>query len=321
MPSIVTIGFSSHRIEVIPFAKRLMNDHEVIIIEEAPNPQFQKMLRGTISVNEYLHEGDMEFPEFSLRMYRLLKGLHRKGKKILQIEPYMERLMNIYEMFYAGKKPSDVLKIPGLRKVYEAEKRATAALIHFYASSMGKSFPGVVEAVKSFARADAERFRLRDTLRAEAIAKTQYEHTKVFIEAGAIHGYLEKVLKEKLGKRCKIRSAYLLSPVVKKLTGKEQVIPPGDLLTSLYIFHKETDEDYQTLQAARSLIYIKILEKEEMIPTPSEKTPHTKDEIRATELSSRFTLEQCRELYEKIRFLNRTEALEVVQDYVNRSRG
>jgi hypothetical protein len=33
--SAITIGFSSHRIEVIPFAKRLMESHDVIMTEEA----------------------------------------------------------------------------------------------------------------------------------------------------------------------------------------------------------------------------------------------------------------------------------------------
>jgi hypothetical protein len=31
----ITIGFSSHRIEVIAFARRLMESHNVIITEEA----------------------------------------------------------------------------------------------------------------------------------------------------------------------------------------------------------------------------------------------------------------------------------------------
>ena len=34
-PSLITIGFSSHRIEMISFAKRLMKEHDVIITEEA----------------------------------------------------------------------------------------------------------------------------------------------------------------------------------------------------------------------------------------------------------------------------------------------
>lgn len=60
MPPTITIGFSSHRIEVIPFARKLMNTHDVIIIEEAPNPKFIDMLKGTIAIDEYLGERDAE---------------------------------------------------------------------------------------------------------------------------------------------------------------------------------------------------------------------------------------------------------------------
>ncbi len=142
--SFITIGFSSHRIEVIPFAKRLMEDHDVIITEEAPDPKFLAMLNKKISIVEYLSDSDSGFPEFSRRMYKLLRDLHRKGRVILQIEPYMEKLMNIHEMFFNGKQPSDVLRIPGLREVYEAEKNATGALLHFYESSMRNSFQNVI---------------------------------------------------------------------------------------------------------------------------------------------------------------------------------
>jgi hypothetical protein len=317
----MTIGFSSHRIEVIPFAKRLMNDHDVIIVEEAPNPRFKDMLNKKISIDEYLSEVDSGFPEFSRRMYQLLRGFYQSGKKILQIEPYIERLMRIHEMFFEGKDPSDVLKIPEMREVYETEKKATGTLLHFYESSISKSFAEIIKAVKNFARTDAERFRLRDTMRAEAIAKVLPEDgsKEVYIEAGGVHTYLERVLRKRLRGKWKIKTEFLLEPVVKKLTGKKQVIAPGDILTEHYIFQRKDKKELETLQAARALIYIQILEKEEMVPTRAEKTPHVKDEIRAIELANQFTLEQCEEIYKNIRFLDRQKALEIIQNYLNLS--
>jgi hypothetical protein len=314
---LITIGFSSHRIESLPFVRKLMEDHNLIIIEEALNPRFADMLNKKITIDECLDEEDMQFPEFSRRMYKLLQESHLVGKKILQVEPYMERLMNIYKMFSEGKEPSDVLKIPETGEVYEAEKRATGALLYFYESSIRNSFPETIEAVKRFARADADRFRLRDKMRAEAIVKILPEDKKVYVEAGSMHIYLEKTLRQILEKRWRIRTKFSLEPVVKKLTGKKQVMPPGDLLTAHYIFCKKNNKKFENLQAARSLIYIKILKKEEMTPSKVEKTPHTKDEIRAIELAGKFTLTQCEELYKKIRFRNRHQALEIVQNYIS----
>lgn len=317
--SLITIGFSSHRMEVIPFAKRLMGNHDVIIIEEAPNPKFITMLKKEISIDEYLSEIDSGFPEFSRRIYKLLRWFYQRGKEILQIEPYMEQLMHIHNMFFKGKEPSDVLKIPGMREVYKAEREATGALLRFYEFSMGNSFQKVIEAVKNFARADAERFRLRDTMRAKAIAEVLPGNKMVYVEAGAVHTYLERALRQTLEKKWLIKSEFLLESVVTKLTGGKQVIAPGDILTEHYILRRKTNDEFETFQAARALVYIQLLEKEEMSPSRSEKTPHIKDEIRAIALVNKLTLTQCEELYRKIRFRDRHQAMEIIQDYISSS--
>jgi hypothetical protein len=98
-----------------------------------------------------------------------------------------------------------------------------------------------------------------------------------------------------------------------------QVLAPGDILTGHYISRKRRNDKCESLLAARSLIYIQLLEKEEMIPFRSEKTPHIKDEIRATEIVNKLSLEQCEELYKKIRFKNRKQALEIIQEYISSS--
>lgn len=83
------------------------------------------------------------------------------------------------------------------------------------------------------------------------------------------------------------------------------------------IFHaKKREDDFEALLAARSLLYIQLLEKEEMIPSRGEKTPHMKDEIRATEIVNKLSFVQYEELYKKIRFKNRQHALQIIKDYL-----
>lgn len=313
--SVITIAFSSHRAESIPFAKKLMEDHDFIILEEAPNPRFTDMLNKKISIDAYVRDEETEFPEFSRRYYKALRELYKKGKKILQIEPYMEQLMHIHSLFSEGKKPNDILMIKGLSKVYETERKVTAALLYFYETSLRNIFQKAVEAVKNFARADAERFRLRDTMRAKAISKTLVDDNKVYIEAGGIHVYLEKSLKKIPGEIYHIKTVFLLEPIIKKLIGKKEVFGPGDHLTINYILNKKMNNNYETLLAARSLIYIKLLIKEEMLPSKKEKIPHIKDEIMANELVKGLTIAQCEELFKKIRFKNRQGTLETLYRY------
>jgi Mor family transcriptional regulator len=315
--SFITIGFSSHRIETLNSVKRLMKEHDVIITEEAQNPCFIDMLNKKISIKEYIREEYLTFPKFSQRYYMILRSLNRDGKVILQIEPFIERLIQIYKMFSDGKRPKDVMKNSSLKTVYRVEKKTTAALLDFYESSLKDSFPYVVEAVMRFAQADAEKFRIRDSMRAEAIAKIITkditENKRVYVEAGGIHIFLEKMLKQQMKKRRHIRAVSLQGPLIKKMTGRSSFLPPGDLLTIHYILKKRKNEPFERLQAGRSLIYIKLLKKEEMLPTRQVRAPHLEDAIKVNEVVSRLSLKQCEEIYKKIRFQKREEALQTME--------
>lgn len=312
MQGLLTIGFTSHRIEIIPFISDLIKTHDLVIIEEAPNQKFVEMLRKDISIGEYISEAYMDFPIFCRHFYRILMEYRQRGKEILQVDPYMERLFQIYEMFSKGREPMDVINTPALKSVYEVESKASGVLIDFYESTLIKPFHKVVDAVKRFARADAERFRLRDEMRAEAIKDILPKGKRVFIEAGAIHLYLEKCLRDILGDEYLIESKSLLEPLVMELTGQRQAAAPGDTLTLCHIFGREMEEGLEDLLAARSLIYIKIVEKKEMMPIATEQFPHLRDEINAIGLAGNLTLSQCEELYYRIRFKDRMEALRIV---------
>jgi len=56
---LVTVGLSSHRLEVLPEARREMENHEAIILEEAPEPDFPAMLAGKLDIDEYLADKDL----------------------------------------------------------------------------------------------------------------------------------------------------------------------------------------------------------------------------------------------------------------------
>jgi len=312
----LTIGYTSHSLETISASKRLMEDHDLIITEEAPAPGFSLMLNKRIPIKTYIEEEHLEFPRFSKRYFMLLRVLHSNGKKILQVEPYMERLLRIYTMFSDGKNPSDVEKTPALRKVYEAEKRTTAALLSFYERSMSAPFPSVLEAVRRFAKADADKFRLRDSLRANSIAAVvKKEHKRIFIETGSIHVYLERELRRKLKRVCEIDAVNLLEEHIRYLTGKSTFFPPGDVLTLHYIMRKKERRDYETLLAAQSILYSKLLKKEEVFPSGKSRMPHLEDKIEITALVDNLTVQECEVLFKRIRFLTREKALEIVREY------
>jgi hypothetical protein len=91
----ITLAFSPHRIETLPLAVRRMRRHEAIILEEPEHPGLAPMLQKKLSIDEYLLETDVGFPRFARRSCQLLRELYAEGKEILQIDPFMDRLLEI----------------------------------------------------------------------------------------------------------------------------------------------------------------------------------------------------------------------------------
>jgi len=311
----ITIGFSSHHAEVLPYARRQMKQHQTIALEEPPAPEFAEMLNGRLSIDEYLMTLDSGFPEFQRLMCVLLRELHSEGRQIIQIEPYLEILLQIHETLAGGKTPKDIVKNPKLVGVYEAEKRATGALITFYEHSMKAPFGEVIKAVKGFARADADRLVMRERLRAHAIGSLASDDRDIYVEAGYIHYPLFHYLRRVVGSFQRIRVVYLLAPVVRRLEGRRRNMGPGDILTLHYALHGRLAENTEDLLAARSLVYIKLLQKDELIPGESD-APHSEDEVSVNRAVDRLSVEDCRTLFDGIRLLNREDALRVVQAYL-----
>jgi len=316
MTPVVTVCFTSHRAETIPFALPFMEQHDVIVLEEAPNENLLPLLKKKMSVDTYILEEGFEFPEFSKRYYRLLRSLHARGKEIVQVEPYLERLICIHTLFAEGKQPSDIEQSPSLNIVYRAEREATRALFRYYEASMTAPFDEVIESVRNFATSDAVRFRIRDTMRAHAIAHLVRDEKKYYIETGGIHRFLVKILRNLCRGRWTMRVETLMTPEYERLTGQQDVLAPGDILTLHYVFGKRENVSFERLLAARSLIYIMLLEKNEMLPSRAVRAPHLENEIAVTRFVNRLSLSQCRELFETMRSHSRREALEIAASHL-----
>jgi hypothetical protein len=317
---LVTIGLSSHRLESLPYAFKEMGKHEAIILEEAPEPDFPLLLAGALTIDAYLMDKDTEFPEFTGKQLEMLKELHGQGKGIFQVEPYLERLIQIHELLAEGLARPEVEKRPGLEAVYEAEARTSAALLTFYTRAHHASFSRVLAAVQDFARADAVRFRLRDDLRAQALVAHLNSFASLYVEAGHIHLFLVNRLRCLLAGQARVRPTFLLASSSLKELGRPRPLGPGDLLTLRYIFNTPLEKEQERLLAARSLIYIKLLAKDELAPTADHPTPHTADEIQAHRLTAALSFQDCEKLYPEIRRLPPEDSVEVVRRYLtNRS--
>ena len=312
----ITIGLSVHRPEMIPYIADLMRQHDAIFLEEPSAKGFRQMLDGELDVDDYLRQLDMEYPIFSRDMCYLLRELKAEGKTILQVEPFLEILLSIHEFFADGHRPTDLEKSSAHYPVYLAERNATKALLAYYKTVMNGSFDESIAAVQQFARMDAARFRLRDSLRAQEIGSMAEKYSSSFVEAGVIHYPLWKLLRQQVKRSMQVRLRFLADNVLKAKGEKGHLYGPGDQLTLLYIFHPGAIETARyELLAARSIIFSKIIAKEELT-SDMHSFPHLCDELACIRITNQLNLDDCRLLFPNVRRAKSTEARKIVCEYM-----
>jgi hypothetical protein len=101
-----------------------------------------------------------------------------------------------------------------------------------------------------------------------------------------------------------------MESVYKQLSGKRHIFSPGDILTLHYIFHPQLESPLLDILASRSLIYNKLLEKDEMINS-LDSNPHTRNEVETIDKVNALTWDDCKYLFSQIRMVSSTKAREI----------
>ena len=52
----ITVALSSHRVETLTFAERLLRGHDLVLLEEPPDELFGAMLSAAIGIDAYVDE-------------------------------------------------------------------------------------------------------------------------------------------------------------------------------------------------------------------------------------------------------------------------
>ena len=323
----ITIVFSPHWIEAIPFMKKKMEESDAIVLEEPSNKFFERMLDGLLAPDDYVYKISEEtyvsvpaFPKFTERLCEVLRELRSKGKKIFQVEPYFDALERIYELIDSRGKESikDILRDPVLGSVYRAEKDAYVALYTYYIT-FSSSFDAAVESVREYAKADSRRIKLRLDMRSRRIAELVELGElkgKIYVEAGDIHQPLQDLLRDRIDGQ--IDSCFALEKPSLEISGGEMRFPqpPGDILTLMY-YRGERDLEKERLLAARSIIKIILQEREkEKVPSEKEPFPHLAERIFLIKLVNKLDYDGCRELFYKIRGIPREKAKKIAREFV-----
>ncbi len=301
----VVVVLTSHRVEFLPMLRDEAISAEIIVLEEPTNENLYRLFRNEITLEEYVRGLDTSFPLYTYFLSDLLKNLHQMGKRIYQIEPYLETIQKIQRSIEEGMF-SEVIKDAETEKIRLIEKKAFGAFIDYQEAFMSGDFDRLVEKTIEFSRADAERFKFRDSLRLrkigefiESIKKEEDDPAlKLMIEAGSIHTSLPDSLEKALDMDY-VRSINLKEEAAKKI-GVEFMNNPGTRLTEIFIKGIRLRKDKLETLAARSLVYISKISPEEMLPEGENRFPHLMEELRVTKEVEKMDYNACREEFQRI---------------------
>jgi hypothetical protein len=236
------------------------------------------------------------------------------------VEPFLEILLGIHQFFAEGHGPAELNKDSVQYPVYLAERNATKALLEYYQTAMTGSFEDTIGAVKQFARMDAARFRLRDSLRAQELNLNVGKFSSSYVEAGVIHYPLWRLLRKQTLQPKKVQIMHLADEALKTMGDKGHLYGPGDQLTLLYVFHPGlATTRRETLLAARSIIFSKINEKEELTDDIS-RFPHLRDELTCIRTTQQLDLDDCRRIFPLVRRAKSSDARQLVARHLAASR-
>jgi len=130
------------------------------------------------------------------------------------------------------------------------------------------------------------------------------------VESGEIHIALFKELRKRLNSEVSIKPYFVMESVYKQLSGKRHIFSPGDILTLHYVFHPQMESPLLDILASRSLIYNKLLEKDEMINS-LDSNPHTRNEVETINKVNALSWDDCKYLFSKIRMVSSTKARQI----------
>jgi len=217
-------------------------------------------------------------------------------------------LEQIYEYISSGedlgKEPSkivdELLTNERLKEVYICERMHYKSLLNYY-TIVNKGFDDAVKAMIKFSRVDAYKILVRDRLRSEVIYKyiSKHDGEKVVIEAGDVHiplyGYISKLYGYK-----SVKPVHILHRASKKL-GLKVFNRLSVQLTLIHLYQKSCDPYYERLLAARNVVRMMLISKDELVPTPLNPYPRLTQEAAIHQYISRLGYEECRREYYRLR--------------------
>lgn len=286
--------FSFHS---LPFLEKFKeeirkNKPDIIVTEERPDPRFELMVEGRITIVEYMQGYVYPYPEYSINFYELLRKLHKDGVKV-----------------------KGLLPILASRTTYSQEREAGERMAR---SIHDGNFKSAVDAMLDIITVYSEPLRLADEMRAREISKKvkSGEWTdNILVETGAGHTRVKNILKKELegSQGISITSVYPVRESVEGIfrKGVIDVYRPSDELTRLYLYGKKPSEEMKRLLGARAVIHNLIIDispqnfKQDLI-------------YRATSIVNHLSYDESEKMFGEIIKMDKEMAFKYVDTYLKK---
>lgn len=291
----ITAALTSHRVEMLKHLEQEARKNQALILEEPEDSGLYQLLEGKLDVEDYISRINTTFPVFTGKYLNLLKNLYNEGSEIVQIDPYSQNLEQIHRAIEEDR--LDELQGKDIDTVKKVERKVTYTWLKYHQEFLEQNFDEIVKGTTLFAKADAQRFRTKDIMRAKHIARNLGSNESVLVEAGRMHFLLPELLKKMVNSS--VETVDLVEKTARSCN-LELVENPGNVLTEKYILDEELSGDEAKLMAAQGLIYISLIKKEELLPTDEYPCPHLLDEIEVAEYANSLSYQQCKEEFERI---------------------
>lgn len=300
MKSKIIIVLTPPRIEFLKHLDEVVfkNKCKFFLIETPEIDSFYDYLLGRITVDDFLLDIELEYPEFTKELHILAKKIFDNYKiSVIPVDPYakISQEVKIAAFF---KKLNEVLRDLLSKYIAILELRISQVLRDYYLAQARKDFDKLVELTVKFAKLDAQRIKFRCELRARKIAeliKSGMLHGLIIIHTYHLHDILVRYLQEKL-KDVEIEVINLQKIVLNKL-GISMPTHPGRELTLRYVYGEKIDPEEERLLGARSVLYVRLIPKHELRPSNEIEYPHTLKDLEILSFVNRLSYDECKSYF------------------------
>jgi hypothetical protein len=311
----IVFFFEHHTLPSLKLFKEYVetNKPDILVLEQGKDDKFEQMLEGKIGVAEYLKGGYYVHREYLKELFPFLKKLRKEGVRIEEL---------------ASEDEARSIETSGIEKRLP-HKELRVSLKEAVSSFLKKSDRGFEYAVGKrieLAQRNGVRYMLRDAGRAWEIAekvKTGEWSGRILVQVHSAHSQARELLAGKLRgvEDTSISAVYPFRNAVSEVfeSRTSDVHQPAvelERICAHEAFGNKKMVSWETKKtlAARDMLHGCITES---IATEADE----RRDYEATKLVNQLSYEECRELFNKVRYTRTETAFGYVEDYLRERDG